>query len=535
MPWLLIRYVLVELLRIFAIAASVLVMVTAFGAAIKPIAAEDLVGPLQTLKYIMLAIVPMLQFALPFAAGFAGTLVFHRLTTDNEVQAAAAGGISYRRLLLPVAAVGGMLLVAMVLLTQSVIPRFWALMDRHLAADVARVILASIEKGMPFEAGRIQIYADRGWIDPKPADTDAQARIVLIGVVGGELDQAGRIVTEVTARQAVVDVYHHRGRTYLKPAMVDTVVFDSRSGQLAYSPEMEPKAIPVPAALQDDPMFMTQGELLELYRDPGRYGPVAEARDLLGNALQQTGVWREIDLRLQATGRVSLRRDDLALRVEADRLDGETFVRSDGRPVEIVRVPPEGPAYRVLARTASLQPSSDYGTSMPTADLVLRDCEVVELGAQPTVNRTEMELVPGLRVEGLTVPDPSGMPLEELLAAAAATEHSSVQGRIGLLTYRMRELRLEIRARLLQRYAMSLTALLLPVLGAALAMWLRDSLPLYVYVWAFAPSILDVLLISGGDHMIRDGQVAGGVVVMWSGNAILMGTLAHALIRLMRN
>ncbi|MHC4181408.1 MAG: hypothetical protein ACYSWU_28245, partial [Planctomycetota bacterium] len=71
MPWLLYRYLLGELLRVFALCAAVLVLVIAFGAAIKPLAGDDLIGPLQTAKYIMLAAVPMLQFALPFAAGFA--------------------------------------------------------------------------------------------------------------------------------------------------------------------------------------------------------------------------------------------------------------------------------------------------------------------------------------------------------------------------------------------------------------------------------------------------------------------------------
>ena len=66
-------------------------------------------------------------------------------------------------------------------------------------------------------------------------------------------------------------------------------------------------------------------------------------------------------------------------------------------------------------------------------------------------------------------------------------------------------------------------------------MWLRDSLPLVIYVWAFAPSILDMLLISGGDHMIRQGQILGGVMIMWSGNALLLAVLTFALVRLMRN
>ena len=58
-----------------------------------------------------------------------------------------------------------------------------------------------------------------------------------------------------------------------------------------------------------------------------------------------------------------------------------------------------------------------------------------------------------------------------------------------------------------RRYALSMTAMLLLLLGATLAMLLRDSPPLVTYTWAFLPSILDILLISGGDHMVRRGLV----------------------------
>ena len=58
MPWLLYRYILRELLKVFALTASVLVLIIAFGAAIKPLAGDDLIGPAQTAKYILLAIDP---------------------------------------------------------------------------------------------------------------------------------------------------------------------------------------------------------------------------------------------------------------------------------------------------------------------------------------------------------------------------------------------------------------------------------------------------------------------------------------------
>ena len=68
------RLILRELLRRGLLTTGVLVTVIAFGAAIKPLSDDDLFGAGQIALYIALAMVPMLQFAIPFAAGFAGTL-----------------------------------------------------------------------------------------------------------------------------------------------------------------------------------------------------------------------------------------------------------------------------------------------------------------------------------------------------------------------------------------------------------------------------------------------------------------------------
>ena len=66
MPFMLFRYILRDLIRVVTLTTVVLVSVIAFGAAIRPLAEDQILGPGQIAVYIMLAIVPMLQFALPF-------------------------------------------------------------------------------------------------------------------------------------------------------------------------------------------------------------------------------------------------------------------------------------------------------------------------------------------------------------------------------------------------------------------------------------------------------------------------------------
>jgi hypothetical protein len=288
-----------DLLRVALLTTAVLVTVIAFGAAIKPLAQEALLTAGQTAKYIVLAIVPMLQFALPFAAGFAGTMSLHRMVEDNEVVAASVSGLSYRRLLMPIVALGLAFMLVMILLTQWVIPRFWGLLERAVAQDVTSLFQASIERGEPFQLGDLQVWADRLIVDPEPEDTDADTRLILFHVAAAVLDGEGRVDEDVTANQAVVDVYRRSGATYVKLAMREVVGYQPDSGTLVSTPRIEPaEAIVIPSVLRDDPRRMTRGELLALRRDPDHYGPVIEAKVALAEALRDLELWRGIRARL---------------------------------------------------------------------------------------------------------------------------------------------------------------------------------------------------------------------------------------------
>jgi hypothetical protein len=79
-----------------------------------------------------------------------------------------------------------------------------------------------------------------------------------------------------------------------------------------------------------------------------------------------------------------------------------------------------------------------------------------------------------------------------------------------------------------------LTACLLLTLGALLAMRLKGSLPLTVYLLAFLPAIINLVMISAGEQFLRDGRVLGSAV-MWSGNALMIVLCALTYRQLTRN
>ncbi len=538
MPWMLYRYMMGDLLRVFLLSATVLVLVVAFGAAIKPLAADDLAGPLQVAKYIMLAIVPMLQFALPFSAGFAATVVMHRMTTDNEILAASVSGLSYRRILVPIAVMGVVLLVIMVLLTQSVIPRFWESIQKMIARDVTRMIESSIRKGVPVQFGDVQIYADKLLVQKSPPDTGAQTRLILLRVVAAKLGRDGRIVADVAARQAVVDVHRVDGQTVLKIALADTVGYDAETGQLAHAPQIM-DSITVPDPLSNDPRFMTRKRLLELRADPNDFAPVVDAKRRVAEALRDSEMWTEIARAVDADGSVTFTGGwsggDRWIVVTADRFSSGRFITAASRPIVVHELNAAGQRVRrISAETATVRRAAGSTAAAPSVDLLLGRCKVVDLGAAGVTNERDQLPIPNLALRALAGDDPSLLPYKQLLARvdAADTVHRAP---VAWLVTVVDGLNRNIRSRLLRRYALSVTAMLLLVLGATLAMWLRHSTPLVVYVWAFLPSVVDMILIASGDHTARAGSMTGGFLLMWSGNALLLGALVYVYRRLARN
>ena len=152
MPRILFRHITADLLRIKLLTASVLVAVIAFGAAIRPIM-QNLLGADDVIQYVALASVPMLQFALPFAGAFAGTIVYARLAADNEILAMSAAGLSYRRILMPAFGVGVMLFIVMAVLVDAGVPRFWTSMRMLITRDVTRLFVSSVEHGEALTEG----------------------------------------------------------------------------------------------------------------------------------------------------------------------------------------------------------------------------------------------------------------------------------------------------------------------------------------------------------------------------------------------
>lgn len=555
MPRILYRHITADLCRIMLLTASVLVTVIAFGAAIRPIM-QNLFGAEDLLRFVALASVPMLQFALPFAGAFAGTIVYARLAADNEILAMSAAGMSYRRVFMPAILLGLLLFVGMVLLVDLGVPRLWSSMDRFKTRDPTRLFVSAVERGeaLALPGTSTQLYADEVRVLELP-DSGARAggvapttRLGLAGVAAVEFGADGRPVTEFTAEFATVDIYRDDESAYLKLLFRNATAFRDGEDALVVVPLAEPDAIDLGKGIRLRPKHLDFRGLLALWGDVDGYHEVAELRRRTERALEAVDRWQCVERQL-ADGDGVLRLADAGGRrsyeVRGAKLVGTTLLPKSSQPLELVELERGVASRRASVDEASLVADERARDGTLRFELLARADTVADLRGIGGGGRWPPRIV-GLEPSACTA-RPRNLDSVEALVAEATSPETASEGAPALSAQRAaresalamveaaRSVRADIVARIVQRINQSLSAPLMIVLGAVLAVALRGTNPLQVYLLAFLPAILAILLVSGGEQMLKEKTSFLGILVASLGNIGLLSMIVFAARKVARH
>lgn len=557
MPPILFRNIVADLVRIKLLTATVLVSVIAFGAAIRPIM-QNLLGAEDLLQFVTLASVPMLQFALPFAGAFAGTIVYARLAADNEILAMSSAGLCYRRILMPAIGLGLVLFVAMAILLDAGVPRFWTSMQRLITRDVTRLFVGAVERGEALVIDKTQLYADEVAVIPGSADgIGPTSRLALVGVAAIELGPDGRPVTEFTAELATVDVYRENDSAYLKLLFRNATAYNSEEGALVSVPQAEPEAIDLGKGIRLKPKDLDLRGLIRVWRDVEHYHAVAEPRARAIAALGAVDCWSCIAERLESDGAVRLvdANGRRAFKVRNARVEGEKLVARKGATLELVELDRGSAGRRAEVSEAILRPDPRAREGELAFELVVSGDRAVAqtVDTRGNTNGRWPPRLTSLMPSACAITDRSARSVDELSAEASAlASNGAMNGAdaqvnpilraqtnaisaTNAMNESVRVVRADIVARIVQRINQSLCAPLMLILGAVLAIRLRGSNPLQVYLLAFIPSIVAVLLISGGEQMLRESTSVLGIFIATSGNIGLASMILIAYRQVARN
>jgi len=529
-----------EIWRLAALTVAILTSIVAFAAGVRPLANGQL-EPADALRFMGLALIPMLQFTAPFAAGFAATLAYHRLTTDNEDAALSSAGISRRALLGPATVTGLAIGLLVAALAQFAIPLMLRAMQELVTRDAARVLIGAVERGSAAQFGGFVIHADRairGQADPARGVTD---RLFLFGVVAYDEAPDGSIRADVAAERAEVLLTRERRESDGEPVTVVRMLLEGAVGRRRGEALGEVGAVTigpwiVPNAFRDSPRLYTFFGLRALKTKPEMHPAVDILRRSLARELARDQAERFITSALDGEGRVAF----------TDGRAGRVVVWASGvdraGPTLRLRAPAHGPI--VVERTGpdgDRTLEAEAGSVSLTTDPVRRGVRA-DLVFERIRNRGDA-LPPRARIEltGVTVANPAATDYAALSsrtlrsradsALSANADDTRVRAARDDLAGRITHLNGEILASHHERFALAVSCIIITLLGATLALRLRDRGPLQVYLWSLFPALAAVVTISGGKNAVPDNQGVG-LTVLWGGLAVLAAVWVNQARRL---
>lgn len=564
-PFTLWRFFGLDLLRLVVVTSAVLVTVIAFAGAIKPLSDGSLQAT-DAARYIMFAIPPMLAYALPFAGGFAATLVYHRIGTDLEAIASYAGGISHRVLLAPALGVALICSTALLVLNEAVIPAFLRQMQIMVTVDVGRLLTNSVARGqsLALNDNKLMIIADTAREVPPAPGSGVLSQVYMNHFAAVEFVE-GEPAREVTANLGKMWIMpapdsagtdHPRSIIYMR---LEDVVAAQKGKGLAASRDHIDLAFPGPDIFNDNVKFLSWREMMALKQHPERMNWVNRRKLDLANVLAERHALLSFQQQVASQGQFTMRDDrgrDVTIRCGSFSWNQDHWQLTPSTPGGEIEIR--------YSRSVPLGADAGAGERLvPTIISAPLATMTNDLGPDRLAQRTHFRLVmdravtrdadasPQRTPARSTITFDDLTPAEDLLdrylamhpvallqdAAAFVDKPDpdpSVIGPVRDCRGALQRLDNDILSKLNERLALAASCTAMIMAGAVTALYFSRRQPLTVYLFSFFPALLTYVTISGGQQITtKQGPV--GLILMWSSVGLLLLYTLFMYLRLRRN
>jgi lipopolysaccharide export LptBFGC system permease protein LptF len=544
-------YVLKDLLKIFLMASGVLAGIMSFGGLLKPLMQFGLSGwqVAQMLMYFM----PATQtYSLPIAAIFATTVVYGRLSADNELTACRAHGISYLTMALPAFILGLVLSLVSLVCLSYVVPRFTLKAEKVAFQSLAEVVQKNITRTHQIKLDDYVIYAESAELQPSPPDRPDDEIVILHGPMFCSFDRIteadGKTKVNVpseffTARNATA-VIHQAGDHVEFTAYLDegTTVPRELKGSATLGGLGAGVFGPVEqdSPIRENSKFMDIQQLKEIYRDPGKGRKVREIYAKITRQEQEqqflasvlSGLKLEPHRYVFQNGNETLTlKVERGVRLPARVLHGKLTLISSGptstRDIHLERARGGEVLTTQDAWQLSLRPAADNETGRMKMQFDMADVLVgADENRSPRSSLSQPFSIP--MPEELRSIDQRGPGFYSHRASAKSDDPRN------RLAWKMKSLRNAVEAELHSRASFAMSCLILVMVGCALGMMFKTGNYLSAFALSVIPALISIALVVTGQHVSENTAANAlklGLSLIWGGNlAVLIlavGLLAH--------
>jgi len=569
-------YVFWNLVKVFGLASAVIAGIMSFGGLLKQLTGNGLsLGQVvQMLGYAMPA---MQTYSLPIAALFATTVVYGRLAADNEVTAVRAAGISLGPLGMGLPAlVGGVLVSILALfLLNFIVPSLTLKMERTVVSNLGQIVVNRIQQQHQVhlaQAGAqpMTIFAQNAWLEPTQADEPETQIVTMTGVsivnYAKATDERKLQVPEefyiakqarVYIRQAPPEADEEESPVQMRGTLTDGMKFprqvtDRQDAALQGGVKTQTFGpFPLQSPLRENTKFMDIRHLQYLQDHPEKSQRMRDSladlirndqqRDYLESIRKQLVTMGQVQFLTASGERYSLRAGTLPPRIDRFRLIlGSTPAPTGPQPETVRLIQTRGgdlPSIESDANEARMRVYPDDDTGKFSITMELQDA-VVKVNDEQSA-RDSFE-------RSFTVPMPENIKaISSRTVSAYLTRSDLPPADARLLIRNLMKQNNSVISEMHSRISFGLSCIVLTLVGYGLGVVTRSGNYLNAFAVSVVPAIISIVLIVTGQHICENippemnplkfhNPLHLGLVVIWSGNVIVLGLAIVILTKLRR-
>ncbi len=560
MPWTIYKYILIEVLKTLVPSVLVLLTVISFAASVGPLS-RGFINAESVPIFVFYMAPSMLQFALPFSAAFAGTIVFNRLANDNEILACRACGISYAKIMMPVVFLGLVLTIGMVFLSNWIVPEFILRAEKMATRDITMSLVNTIKQGREFVIDdKFALYAKNAVIEDSPESSPTQEEIrpsqliKLQDLVFGQMDDEGELYQYGTAEQADFYVYRAPEEAWLMMFFKGVSVEDQDSGKMRFE-EGKNFRVQLKNFFKDQLRFLTIDQIRQMGEEPEKYDRVRKRKHALAQAASRQRVFQMMQREMDAGNAAELLMPDQVGkcvikngRIISEDEFGLKIVGHEDKPLVVAFTLKDLPL-KTYTTNKAVYLNVDYKDSKkflaaltdddfePRISLAFEDVHVSAVVENSLKSYVE---------NGLRLSEPIYSHYYDELDVKQLIQHvkmefpgakgvdDSVMNLDNLLTTMYRRVNGELNLRMANAFSCALILLL----GCVLCIRGEGQMPLVIYLKTFVLALVVLILTHRGLKMSIDpkaSSVMPGLFLLWAGNTLLLILISFNYWKISRN